>query len=261
MHILQVTGEIIGFSLFNICHGRIQRHMAGVGFWRSCHQHSRVTQGDSSFGHAQLQRHIHTGIDNGDDHGVSKAHILRCDHHKAAAGGLHLSNLQKPGQIVNRRIRVRTTDGFLQGRQKVIVGIPVPVSPHGTFLGDGFGISHGERQDVPFGNTSGEQHFDGIHGFAQVSAATGSNVFQCAGFGLRREGSTLFKVGNCTLYCLQGCRSRDLLEFKNRGTAENRIEHIEIGILCGGSDEGDLAVFDMLQKGLLLLLIERLDLI
>ena len=53
----------------------------------------------------------------------------------------------------------------------------------------------------------------------------------------------------------------NLLELKHRGTAEDGVEHIEIGILRGGGDKGDFSVFDVFQQGLLLLFVEGLNLV
>ena len=54
---------------------------------------------------------------------------------------------------------------------------------------------------------------------------------------------------------------RDRFELKDGGAGEDGIENGEVGVLRGGSDDGDLAVLHELQQGLLLLFIEILDLI
>ena len=54
---------------------------------------------------------------------------------------------------------------------------------------------------------------------------------------------------------------RDGLEFKDRAAAQDRIKNIEIGILRRGGNQRDLAVFNVLQQGLLLLFVEGLDLV
>ena len=54
---------------------------------------------------------------------------------------------------------------------------------------------------------------------------------------------------------------RDGLEFKDRAAAQDRVENIEIGIFRRGGNQRDLAVFDMLQQGLLLFFVEGLDFI
>ena len=63
------------------------------------------------------------------------------------------------------------------------------------------------------------------------------------------------------MHCLQYSLRRELFKLKNRGTAQNRVENAEIGVLRGGGYEGDLAVFYKFQQGLLLALVEILDLI
>ena len=54
---------------------------------------------------------------------------------------------------------------------------------------------------------------------------------------------------------------RQHFELKDGGAGQDRVEDGEVGVLRGGGDEGDLAVLDELQQGLLLLLVEILDLV
>ncbi len=49
------------------------------------------------------------------------------------------------------------------------------------------------------------------------------------------------------------------LKFKNRAAAEQSVINIEIGVFCGGSDEGNFSVFHKFQQRLLLLFVEILD--
>ena len=261
MNILQMPGKITALALADIFQRHVQGDMAGIGFGGSRHQYGGVAQGDPGFGHAQLQGHVHAGVDDGDDLGIGKAHILRRDDHEPAACGLHLPSFQKSGQVMAGGVRVGAADGFLQSGKQVIVVVAVPVGTHGAFLGDGFGIRQGQRQILPFRDACGEQHFYRVHGLAQIAAAGRRNVFQRTFFRERFQGGALFHEGHRPVHRLQGGRRGDLLEFENCGTAENGVEHVEIGIFCGGRDEGDLAVFDVFQQRLLLLLIEGLDLV
>ena len=50
VHILQVSGEISALALADICQGRIQGHMARIGFGRSRHKDCRISQGDPQNG-------------------------------------------------------------------------------------------------------------------------------------------------------------------------------------------------------------------
>ena len=261
MHVLQMPGEAHGLALAHILQRHVQGNMAGIGLRRSGHQHRGIAQGDPGFRHSQLQGHIHAGIDDGDDLGKCQTHILRRDHHQAAAGRLHLPRLQKPGQVMAGSIRVRAPDGLLQSRQQVIVVIPVPVGPQGTLLGHSFGIRQGQGQLVPLRDSGGEQHLHRVHSLAQIAAAASRNILQSTFLGNRRQSRALLHKGHRPLYRLQCRLGVDLLEFKHRGPAQNRVEHIEVRILRGGGNEGDFAVFDVLQEGLLLLFVEGLNLV
>ena len=176
--ILELPGEAVALSLPHICHCRIQGDVAGVGFWGGCHENRRIAQGDPGFGHTQLQRHVHTGIDDGDDLREGKSHILRRDDHEPPTGGLHLPRLQKPRQVMTGRIGIGAPDGFLQGGQKIVIVVAVPVGTEGAFLGDGFGIGQCQRQFLSIGNPCRKQNLDRIDGLPQVAAHGSRDIFK-----------------------------------------------------------------------------------
>ena len=65
-------------------HPCIKSNMGRVGLGRRGHQHGGISQRDPGLRHTQLQCHFHTGVDNGNDLGIGKTDILRCDHHHIA---------------------------------------------------------------------------------------------------------------------------------------------------------------------------------
>ena len=62
-----------------------------------------------------------------------------------------------------------------------------------------------------------------------------------------------------------GCRAdvlrRQGLELKHRAARQQGVIYIKVGILGGGSDEGDGSLFHTFQKALLLALVEVLNLV
>ena len=259
--VLQMPGEIPGFALANVCQRCVQGDVPGIGLGTGGHEYGSISQRDPGFRHSQLQSHIHAGVDDGDNLRVGKAHILGGNDHEPPAGGGHLPRFQQPGQIVAGRIRVGAPDGFLQGGQQIIVVVPIPVSPQGAFLGDGFRVLQSQGQNTVFWLPGGEQHLHRVHGLAQVTAAGHGDVFQSPILGVRFQRCAALHIGNRPLYRLQRRLSRNLLELKHGGAAQNGVEHVEIGIFRGGGNQGDLAVFNVLKQGLLLLFIEGLNFI
>ena len=235
--------------------------MARIGFGAGGHQHRRIAQWNPCFRHAKLQRHIHTGIDNRNNLGKCQTHIFRRNHHQPSAGRLHLSRLQQARQVMAGRIWVRTADGFLHGRKKVVEIIAAPVCPQCALLGHRFGVSQRNGHLPPIHLASGKEHFHGVHGLADITAAGTGDIFQCAPLHNRGQCGTVFHELHSPLHRLQCRRGINLLKLENGGTAENCIKHIEIGIFRGRCNERNLAVFDILQQTLLLLFIERLNLI
>ena len=139
--------------------------------------------------------------------------------------------------------------------------VPIPVCPHGAFLGHGYGIGHSQRQRIPLGHGCGEQDLNGVHGFAQIAAAGPCNIVKNPILRHGFQTGALFHKGDRPLHRFQRRLLGDLLELEHRRPAQNGVEHIKIGIFRGGSNEGNLSVFDVFQKGLLLLFIKGLNLI
>ena len=105
------------------------------------------------------------------------------------------------------------------------------------------------------------QELHGVQGLADVAAAApgdvgGDAVLDEKGFvHFLLLGAEAAEYG--ALHLLRG----DGLDLKDRGAAEDRVVDVEIGVLRGGGDEGDAAVLDVFQQGLLLLFVEILDLV
>ena len=261
MDVLQMPGEVPGLALAHVRQRRVQGDMSGIGLGAGGHQHGGISQRNPGLRHPQLQGHVHAGVDDGDDLRIGKAHILGGNDHETAAGRLHLPRFQKSGQIVAGRVRVRAADGFLQGRQQVIVVIPIPVSPHGALLGDGFRVRQRQGQNAVLWLSGGEQYLHRVHGLAQIAAAGHGNVLQSTFLRFRLQRGAVLHKGNRPAHRLQRRFRRNLLELKHGGAAQNGVEHIEIGIFRGGGNQGDFSVFDVLQKRLLLLFVEGLNLV
>ena len=141
------------------------------------------------------------------------------------------------------------------------MGIPLPVVPHGGALGHGLGVLHGHQYLplLPLGRT--EQHLDGVHGLADVSPARPGQVLLHPVLALHLRAQPPLHDRDAPLHRGQGILRRDLLELKHRRPGQHRPEHGEEGVLRGGGDQGDASVLHKLQQGLLLLLVEVLDLI
>ena len=71
----------------------------------------------------------------------------------------------------------------------------------------------------------------------------------------------LLHDGDTPLHSGEGILRRDLLKLENRSPGQHRPKDGEEWVFCGGGDKGDATVLHKLQQGLLLLLIEVLDLV
>ena len=141
------------------------------------------------------------------------------------------------------------------------MAVAVPVVAHGGLLGDGFGIIQGNMDGAVAVVAGGEQYLHGVHSLAEIAAAGCSHMLPGPLLGGAGDAIPLFQIRFGPLDRLQSPLGGDGLELKNRGPAQNGIINVEIGVFRGGGNEGDIAVFDVLQQGLLLLLIKILNLI
>ena len=159
------------------------------------------------------------------------------------------------------RVRVTSPEGLHQGGGQVIHGVAAPVIAHGAALGHLLHVGEGEAQLPIPGHCRLAEKLHSVDGLPDVAAAGRGN-----GGGdplLPTEGQ-----GGPPLLDGQGPLHGDLdlpwlhrLELEDRGPGEEGAVDVEIGVLRGGGDESQLAILHELQQGLLLLLVEVLDLI
>ena len=139
--------------------------------------------------------------------------------------------------------------------------VPLPVIVHGGLLAHGLRVGQGDADAPVRGGAGGEQHLHRVDGLPHVAAAGAGDVGQGGLVGLHLHMKLPRHIVHRPIYRLpHRCRGQTL-ELKDGGTAQNRVEHVEIGVLRGGGDQSDLAVLNVLQQGLLLLLVEGLDLV
>ena len=219
MDVLQVPGEIPGLSLAHVVQRRINGKIGRIGLWTGGHQHGGIRQRKPRFRHSQLQRHVHAGVDDGQDLRIGQPHVLRRDAHQAAAGRGHLPGFQKPCQIMTGGVRVGAADGLVEGGQQVIIVVSVPIGAEGAFLGDLFGVRQRQGELSVLRDSRGKQHLHRVHGLAQVAAAGGRNIFQRPVFGNGGQRGALLHEGNRPAYRLQGGGRGNLLKFKDGGAA------------------------------------------
>ena len=140
--------------------------------------------------------------------------------------------------------------------------IPLAVVPHSTALSQlASGLQRYVHTAIGSGLPCQGAEFYRIKGFAHVAAAGAGNMLAYAlldGDGAAALLTQEFKTAANRLFNLFYIHR---LEFKHSGAAEDGVINVEIGILGGGSDQSNLTVLNKLQQGLLLTLIEILNLI
>ena len=158
-------------------------------------------------------------------------------------------------------VRVAAPEGLHQGRGDVVHGVAPLVVAHGAALGDLGGVLLG-NEELPFFRLGGAaQKLHGVDGLPHIPAAGGGNLKGQPLLPRKRQGRALLlnvqRPEDGGLRLLRG----DRLELEDRAPAEEGAVDIEIGVLRGRGDEGQLAILHELQEALLLLLIKILNLV
>ena len=139
--------------------------------------------------------------------------------------------------------------------------VAVPVIPHGAALSQLQSILTGHIQHAVLGFCGLVQQLHRRHRLADVAAAGGSHRVGNGVLPLEGQVAALLLDAQGTLHGGTGLLRRQGLELEHRAAGQQGVIDVEIGILGGAGDHGDLAVLQKLQQALLLLLVEVLDLI
>gem|GEM_PF-5152629 len=100
-----------------------------------------------------------------------------------------------------------------------------------------------------------------IERLSHIAAALFGNIFAQTVFDIELFACFLTHEPEGALYSGKGVLGRDAFELKHGAAAEKRGIDVKIGVFGGGGYKSYIAVFNILQKGLLLLFIEVLYLV
>ena len=254
--VLQLPGEAPSPPGAHIGDRPVDGHTGCVGLGRGSQHNAGLRQRKPRLRQPQLQRRVHAGLDDGHRLGIGKADVLAGRAENPPGGANQVARLQQPRQIMHRRVRVGAPQGLHQRRETVKMLVPIPVIAHGTALGHSSGIL---QCDAVGGR--GKQQLHRVQGLAHVAAAGRRNPRRHAI--LQPQGCLPPAVGDLhrPAHRLLRLLGGDGLELKDRGAAQNGVEHAEIGVFRGGSDQRDASVFNEFQQRLLLFFVEILDLV
>ena len=141
------------------------------------------------------------------------------------------------------------------------MAVTVPVIAVGGPLGHHLGLRQGQDRLAPVHGMGRKEGLHRVEGFPHIPPAAAGNVLGHPLLPADPPLPVLAHFPDSPKHHRQNLLRRHRLKGKDRGPAEHRVVNVEIGILRGGGNEGQFSRFHKLQQGLLLLLIEILNLI
>ena len=139
--------------------------------------------------------------------------------------------------------------------------VPIPVIPVGRLLGHHLGFRQGEDNLTRVLGMGGEEGLHRIEGLAHIPGTAAGHVLRHPSLPVHLRPPGLGQGADAPLHHGQHLLRGQGFKLKHRGPAENRIVDVEVGILCGGGNESQFPILHKLQQGLLLFLVEVLNLI
>ena len=279
-------GVLVSFSVLQLLHepgGGVadhQRHRFGqlpdriglgvfvgfvkrVRFRRQRQIDHRLGQMDRAFGHSEKVAGLVGGNGLFQRPRVGQPHVLagKPDH---AAGHIQwvLAGFQHPGQPVHGGVRVRIAHGFVQRRDQVVVFLPLLVIEQGLFGGALFHRFLGYGNAAVLRHISVEyDHLQGGQGRAGVPVGEHCQRLQqlfrdvdgLAAKAPRVLQGTAQKSGH--LIRFEGLQNKDL------AAGEQRPVDLEGRVFGGSADQDDAALLHKGKEGVLLRLVEPVDLV
>ena len=259
--VLQLAWDGAGAPGLHIRNGCVDGVVGAVGFRAGGHQNDRVRKRQTRLRQTHHVGGIHRRLDDRNDLRVGKPHILAGAHHQAAAGRGQISRFQQACQIMQCRVRVGAAHGLLVGRNDVVVVVALPVVAHGGAAGDLPDHIQSNALFSVFHRCCRDCKVQTAQRLAQIAPGAfgqiGTGVLVHAHRHLLPLGKALHGVAHPALHirCSKG------LELKHSAAGKQGIIDVKIGVLGGGSNQGDAAVLDAFQKALLLLFVQVLDLV
>ena len=220
----------------------------------------RLGQNDLGFRKSHHFRCLGRGHRHLQGLGIRKAHIFRsADHDAPGNKGRLLAAIDHPRQVVQRRIRVAASHTFDESGNDIVMIVPILIVGRRSLtghLGDFLRRQHGAIGE------HGARLLQEIQSHPRVATGVGGN---------QRErllaGSIVMNPQPPLLICQRPPKDRhdglvgQRLQMNQPHTRKQRPVDFEIGILCGGADQNECAIFYIREQHILLALIEPMNFI
>ncbi len=258
--VFEVFGDGGGAVVADVVGGFFDGEVAGVAFGGCGEVGGGLCEGDAGFGHADVFDGLHGGDGDGEAAGVGVADVFGGGDDEAAGDEAGVfAAFEHAGEPVDGGVGVGAADGFDVGGDGVVVAFFVFVVGDHAALDAVF--HGGECDGLAFGGGE-DGDFEG--GECAAGVAFGDVGEEAEGFGgdvgLAECEAVLGVVEGAVEELFDGVDGEGF-EFEDEGAGREGGVDEYLGVVGGGADEGDGAVFDVGEQDVLLGFVEAVDLV
>ena len=241
-------------------HGLADGKISGIALRGRSEIDSSLGEGDPGLRHADAVHHLETGIGQQKGIGIGQADVLgRQNTEPARDEERILAPVQHPRHPVDRRIGIRPADALDEGRNDVVVHLAALVVDGDILLQTLRDRAVVDDDRIGLAELRVHHDLQDIQQLTRVAAAVAEQRVRL----LDLDPALLEDLVLVQRPVQQPLQVRDLqrLQHEDLAARQQRRDHLEGRILRGGADQDDGTGLDSPQEGILLGLVEAVDLV
>ena len=260
--VADIEGNRFRHRLLGVVPCRVVGGLHGVGFGSQRHIDHGVGQMHVAFGHAQIVAGLVGGHRDLQGAGVGHADVLRGEPHDAARHVQRvLAGLQHAGKPVHGRVRIGVAHGLVQGGDDVVVLLAMLVIKKGFARDQLFECSRIDRRHAVLKVAVQHSHLQRGERGAGVPVGKGGDGLQRVVVNMDLLAAVPVGIGEGAAEDLRDVLRAQGLQDEDLAAGEKRSVDLKGRIFGGSADQDDTAFFHKRKKGVLLRLVEAMDLV